>query len=178
MEYLQETVYVDTTPVGTVREYMLIDEDETAKLLYQRLNHKKAPGQIKSITECAAIARNIREVQEGSLKEYLGEDYFFEMANISPEDSGLKTALHVWYGYASKKLPHGPRVKVTTINHGRLPIQLTPEVTLAVTKKLKKEDQVIVDTAIVYVASNVKLFLDHWNGDITDKELLTSLPKV
>jgi len=105
------------------------------------------------------------------------EGFLFEMANIHPKDTGLETSLHAMYNGAAEGLPHGPRVKVSTKGHGRVPIQLKPDVKLAVEKNLKKEDKDIVNAAISYISSNLTLFQDHWDGNITDKELLNSLPK-
>lgn len=108
----------------------------------------------------------------------LENEYLFEMANVHPNVSGLKTSLHALGNGAAMGLPHGPRVKVTTNQHGMVPIQLRPEVKLAVTKSLRKEDTDIINVAISYISSNLQLFLDHWDGKIDDKELLNSLPKI
>ena len=105
------------------------------------------------------------------------EDYFYTMVNIHPNDTGLKTLLHAWGGSASKGLPSGPIVKVSTNQHGRLPIQLKPEVKLAVQKNLTKEDEDIVNNAILYTSSNIDLFQKHWDGEIDDFELLNILPR-
>ena len=118
----------------------------------------------------------------GSYTEQAGfkhgdEDYFFAMVTIHPNDTGLKTLLHAWGGSASKGLPSGPIVKVSTNQHGRLPIQLKPEVKLAVQKNLKKEDEDIVNNAISYISANLEVFLKHWDGEITDMELLNILPR-
>jgi len=75
MNYLNETVYVDTdlknnVPVGTIGEYVELDESETAKMLYKRLNKNRASGNYLSIIECTEYAKDIRE---GQLSEYLVE---------------------------------------------------------------------------------------------------------
>ena len=105
----------------------------------------------------------------------INNEFLFEMANIHPSDTGLKTSLHAMYNGKAEGLQHGPRVKVTTMKHGRLPIQLIPEVKLAVEKSLKQEDKDIVTEATSYISSNLQLFLDHWDGKITDYELISRL---
>ena len=122
----------------------------------------------------------VDDIWDAPIDESFTEDseYIFEMANIHPNDTGLKTSLHAMYNGKAENLPHGPRVKVVTMQHGRVPIQLKPEVKLAVEKNLIKEDADIIKMAISYISSNLQMFLDHWDGKITDKELLNKLPKV
>jgi hypothetical protein len=65
MSYSKETVYVDIgprpgVPVGTIKEYIILDEAETAKLLYQRLNQNRASGNFLDISECTKYAKEIR----------------------------------------------------------------------------------------------------------------------
>ena len=105
----------------------------------------------------------------------LDDNWLFEMANIHSKDTGLKTSLHAMYNGANEGFSHGPRVKVSTNQHGRIPIQLKPTVKLSVEKNLRKEDKDIINDAISYISSNLDLFLDHWNGKITDFELISRL---
>jgi len=75
MDYLKETVRVDIgdppgVAVGTVKEYVNLDELETAKLLYVRLNKDRTSLNYLNIHECTEYAKEIRE---GQLKEYLAE---------------------------------------------------------------------------------------------------------
>jgi hypothetical protein len=73
MEYLNETVFIDTNhhsrvPVGTVKEYVDLSEAETARMLYKRLNRNRAPGNYLSIQECTRYAQ---EARRGVLGDYI-----------------------------------------------------------------------------------------------------------
>ena len=64
MSNLKETVYVDIglkpgVPVGTVEEYINLDEREAAKRVYQRLNRNRTHGNYLSISECVEYAQAI-----------------------------------------------------------------------------------------------------------------------
>jgi len=74
MNYLNETVYVDTelrlnVPVGLLEDYVNLNETETAVRLYQRLNRNRASGQVLSIQECTEYAQRIRS--KGELADQL-----------------------------------------------------------------------------------------------------------
>ena len=68
MKHLNETVYVDQIPVGTVKGYIDLNEVETAALLYQRLNRNRTVLNHVSLEECIEYAN---EIQNGILKKYL-----------------------------------------------------------------------------------------------------------
>jgi hypothetical protein len=68
MEHLNETVYVDQIPVGTVKGYIDLNEVQTAALLYQRLNRNRTVLNHVSLEECIEYAQEIRN---DMLKEYL-----------------------------------------------------------------------------------------------------------
>ena len=58
-------MYVDIgprlgVPVGTIEEYIYLDEAESSKRLYQRLNRNRASGNYLGISECVEHAQEIR----------------------------------------------------------------------------------------------------------------------
>ena len=61
-EYLQQVVTIGGSkiPVGIVKEFISLSESECARLIYQRVNHNKAPGQIWSLAECLDEARELQ----------------------------------------------------------------------------------------------------------------------
>ena len=77
MDYLNETIYVNLdedmpgVPVGTIKEYVDLTEQDTAKLLYTRLNRNRTNTNWLSIDECNRYAQKIRD---GKLGRYLTEN--------------------------------------------------------------------------------------------------------
>jgi hypothetical protein len=61
----------------------------------------------------------------------------YEAANIHPKDTGLKTSIFSLHNGKEENLLYEPRVDVTTLHRGRLPIQLMPKVRLAVNENLR-----------------------------------------
>ena len=75
--YLNEVVYVeigprhgDKTPIGTIKDYINLNETEIANLLRTRLNVNRTSNNWISINECTEYAKEIRE---GVLGEYISE---------------------------------------------------------------------------------------------------------
>jgi len=75
MSIFTKVVYADIgsrpgTPVGTIGEFVLLDEPETAKRLYKRLNRNRSSGNYLSLSECIEYAQEIRnniwETMEGN----------------------------------------------------------------------------------------------------------------
>lgn len=125
-----------------------------------------------------------QEVLENLLIQYNEEDgdeeLLYEMANVDPQDSGLPSELQS-LAKGKTRVAHGPRVKVYTPNFGFIPIALGDKVELPNSMKHKdfqKEDMKNIKAAIKYIEQNKELFLKHWNGEITDKELLNTLPHI
>jgi len=72
-----ETVYVNTelrsnVPIGSIEDYVNLNETETAVRLYQRLNRNRASGQIVSMQKCVEYAAPL---VEKCLNLYLGDPY-------------------------------------------------------------------------------------------------------
>ena len=100
----------------------------------------------------------------------------FEMANIDKEISGLNFSIYSTYkGVEQNYEHHLPRIKVETSNKKRIPISVTPDSKLLINRKYKKEDQKRIEAAIKYVNKHYKLFEMHWNGDIDDSILTSTL---
>lgn len=116
----------------------------------------------------------------GKLKK---SDLLYEMANPHPQDTGLPSMLQSLYD-GEHRVSHGPRVKVETPNFGLVPIAINKKngkVELPESMKHKdfqKEDNKCINAAIKYIEQNKELFLKHWNGEITDKQLLNELPHI
>lgn len=105
--YLKETVYIDVEydksriPVGTMLEYVTLDEEETVKKLYRVLNGKRPLVNYLGMEECAKYARKIRN---GILGEYISEmatlcqfnGMIINMKNEAGE-SHNDAHFHVWY---------------------------------------------------------------------------------
>ena len=112
--------------------------------------------------------------------EILNEELLWEMANIHPIESGLPSELQS-LAKGKDRVSHAARVKVMTPNFGWVSIQIEPEVKLPSSmqhKNFQNQDLKNIDAAIEYIKMNRDLFMKHWNGEITDKELLNSLPHI
>lgn len=108
------------------------------------------------------------------------KELLWEMANPHPNDTGLPSMLQSLYD-GKHRVSHAARVKVDTPNFGLVPIQIDPEVKLPKSmqhKNFQNQDLKNIDAAIEYIKMNRDLFMKHWNGEITDKELLNSLPHI
>jgi len=75
MEHLNQTVYVeighrkeDWIPIGVVKEYVNLNEAETARLIYSRINRNRTALNVKTLEDCTEYAQEIRG---GVLKEHL-----------------------------------------------------------------------------------------------------------
>ena len=104
------------------------------------------------------------------------KEQLFEMANLQPRTTGLKTVLYSTFDDDEESYQHSsPRVKIKTINAGRFPILLEPSVEPLNNNgeydRLKNEDLKIVDEAVEYVKENKESFLSHWYGRIGDEQL-------
>ena len=62
IDYLNKPVTVgyNKIPVGTVKEFISLNETERARLIYQRVNRNKASRQIWPLAECLEEARKLR----------------------------------------------------------------------------------------------------------------------
>lgn len=99
----------------------------------------------------------------------------FEMANIQPWESGLKSEINVLFN-GKKTSGHQARVKVLLSDNATwFPVPVFKEPNKRLYNKLKQDDKLRVDEVIKYVTKHGELFQQHWNGDITDYELFTAL---
>jgi hypothetical protein len=101
VDYLKEAVKVNTeyhmdVPVGAVEDYIYLDESETAKLLYRRLNRNSTQGNFIGIEKCTEIAADIQA--------NLQKKYLTEMAKINP---GLHKQIMAQDGFIYVSVPQG-----------------------------------------------------------------------
>lgn len=109
----------------------------------------------------------------------LVEKELYEMANIQPNRTRISSVLYATFNGKNEGFKRRARVKVRT-NSGLIPIQLEPSVKIPPSvdvSKLKNEDIVKIKEATNYIASNIDLFLKHWNGEIDDADLILELEK-
>lgn len=116
----------------------------------------------------------MKNLEEETIKLLLNEanEILFEMANIHPEETGIKAMLYSTFNGKSK-FKHGPRVKIETKNYGLISI-LLPDLSLDKKYNLKtmqNEDRKIINQAIKYLKGKENIFLAHWNGQIRDDQL-------
>ena len=76
----------DQKGVGIVRNYINLTEDETAKLLYQRLNVHKTTGKFFNMEQCREFAQEIRE--RDPLAQYITES---PINVIEDKEKGTRT---------------------------------------------------------------------------------------
>lgn len=103
----------------------------------------------------------------------------FEMANLKANRTKLKADLWVEEkGEERKKKDKEPRVKISTINHGRFPISISSNPKpLASLEGFKKEDLDIINNAKPYIKRNRDILLKLYNGEIDIEDLLDELAK-
>lgn len=98
------------------------------------------------------------------------KELLFEMSNIDPAESGLKTKIHLLSNGANEGLPHWARVKVVLSNKVWFPIKVNDEGDVEpLTKdgaysKLDSTDKKIVDDAIEYIKRNKDIIMAYWYG--------------
>lgn len=98
-----------------------------------------------------------------------------EMARVWPKDSGLPMAVLIIGG---DSLPHGPRIKVSTIYGGKVRPEALVSVTIEEHPKfvgkhsLTSQDKKQV---VAFIHKNMQTLLDHYHEKISDKEALNAL---
>lgn len=101
----------------------------------------------------------------------------FEMSNLKANRTNLKADLWVEEkGEDRQKKDKEPRVKISTINHGRFPISISDDPTpLDSTDGFKKEDLDIINNAKPYIKRNKDVLLQFYKGKIDIDDLLDIL---
>lgn len=108
------------------------------------------------------------------MKNIKKEQLLFKTANLHPKDTGLSSELYALYNGKFEIKQDEAIVKVNT-TRGLLPIEVGSRVLLSVNMRLKEDDQKRINEAIYYIKKHKQIFLDHWEGKITDKELMDKL---
>ena len=107
----------------------------------------------------------------------LDEDMLFEMANISPKDSGVRYPMWVDSVGENRNNMHTlPRLKVQYKGQ-KIPVLLSdePQIPESVQDVLGFSSFKDFNQVKEFIKQNKDLLLKHWNGKVTDKELLNTL---
>lgn len=103
----------------------------------------------------------------------LDEDIFFEMANAVKEDTGLP--YNIWLDSVGKnrKNKHSePRIKVE-VDNDFIPVIICDNPYIPIEGKTFKKFSIIKK----FIIDNKDILLQHWNKQLTDKEILNLLDK-
>lgn len=104
--------------------------------------------------------------------DILDEDLFFEMANVSKEDTGLPYDIWIDSNGKDRKIGHNsPRIKVD-VEGDRIPVSISNDPKILVSKEIPKFS--IIKR---YIIKYLDVFLKHWNKEITDRQALNLLNK-
>ena len=111
------------------------------------------------------------------IKNNLQEQELFEMSNLKANRTNLKADLWVEEkGEDRQKKDKEPRVKISTINHGRFPISISDNPTpLDSIDGFKKEDLDIINNVKPYIKRNKDVLLQFYKGKIDIDDLLDIL---
>lgn len=101
-----------------------------------------------------------------------------EMSRVWPEDSGLPMTVVILVG---EGLPHGPRIKVSTLTGGKVRQNALVSVTIEdhpqfIGKNtLSSQDKKKV---VAFILKNKQILLDHYRGKLSDKQTLIQLKPI
>lgn len=102
-------------------------------------------------------------------------EYFYEMSNFFPKDTGL--AYKIWVTTKSGREKHWARIKVFD-NDGMLSLTIskTPIVKeISGDPKIKKSE---VNKIKFWIIKNFDVLLSYWKGEISSKQLSNSIKKL
>ena len=102
----------------------------------------------------------------------VNDDYLFEMARVSKEDTGLPYDLWIDSNGKDRKSPRDlPRLKVE-VNGNRVPVSISGTPEILVNKEIP-EFRVLR----YYIIRYLDVLLKHWNKELTDRQALNLLNK-
>lgn len=107
----------------------------------------------------------------------LDEEMLFEMANISPKDSGVRYPMWVDSVGEDRDNKHSlPRLKVQYKGQ-KIPVLISddPQILRNVQDVLGFSSFKDFNQVKSFIKQNKELLLKHWKGKVTDKELLNTL---
>lgn len=110
----------------------------------------------------------INETKRMILEEEL--EKLYEMSNIDPSESGLKTKLHLMPNGASSGMKHWARVKVVLSDKSLFPIKVNDNGDVEPVNKdgaydrLDSTDKRLVDDAAEYTRINKDIIMAYWYG--------------
>ena len=112
----------------------------------------------------------LKELNELDEKGQLDEEYLTEMANATKNDTGLP--YDIWLDSAGKNRKNKrsePRFKVS-IDNDLIPISISKDPKVLIEKEIKKWSLIKK-----FVVDNYEDLMKHWNGELTDREILNIL---
>jgi hypothetical protein len=106
------------------------------------------------------------------MKDIIAE-IMYEMANVSPEQSGTGIRLYFsWGQHEGKKLNHGPRFKITLPNRKYAEVNIDNPIC---PKELSTKQW---NSILKFISLNQKTIQDFWEMKLEDQEFHTKLKKV
>ena len=100
----------------------------------------------------------------------LDEGMLFEMANMTPQETGLPYKIWFDSGSSSRNVPHStPRVKIQ-YEGSWIPITISdsPEIPTSVLKNSRIKD---------FIIKYKDILLKHWQGEFSDFQLMSAIVK-
>lgn len=107
----------------------------------------------------------------------LDEDMLFEMANMTPQETGLP--YKIWFdgGAEVRKVPHStPRVKIR-YEGSWIPITISdsPEIPKSVLKNSRIKDVPKLQDVKDFIIKYKDILLKHWQGELSDFQLMSTI---
>jgi len=150
--YLKETVYLDNVryypdkkQVGMVQDYINLNYQEMAKLIYRRLNHDAIPSRVISLEECYHYATKVLSDLYERFPFHFQEDGIGDLSEIPVEDE--YTPDGIWIMIMAEIYPryqreHRPMIKfrVVVVQRGERTI---PHVHIYFGKKGEDEQKIV-----------------------------------
>ena len=106
----------------------------------------------------------------------------FAMSNLRSTETGVTDTV-IWVStgeFEGKNIQHGPRIKVV-LGNKITKEGLTDSVTVTIADPpvvIGKLPGAIHKQVLAFVISNKDVLLQHWNGDLSTREMLNQLQKV
>lgn len=109
----------------------------------------------------------------------LDEDMLFEMANMTPQETGLPYKIWFDSGSSARNLPHSiPRVKIQ-YEGSWIPITISdsPEIPTSVLKNSRIKDVPKIQEVKDFIIKYKDILLKHWQGEFSDFQLMSAIVK-
>lgn len=109
----------------------------------------------------------------------LDEDMLFEMANMTPQETGLPYKIWFDSGPSARNVPHSiPRVKIQ-YEGSWIPITISdsPEIPTSVLKNSRIKDVPKIQEVKDFIIKYKDILLKHWQGEFSDFQLMSAIVK-